>query len=221
MMAQTLADQLFVHHRVSLEKLRRHVPAGLEIDEHSGSGWLGVTPFVVTGLRLRGTLPLPRLSTFLQLNARTYVTRDGRPGIWFFSLDASSRVAAEVARRVYRVPFSYAEISLRRPGDRLVFESARDPGRAFAASYRPSGLASRAETGSLEHFLTERYCLYAEDHGRLLRGEIHHRPWPLQPAEADVELNTMAPEGIELGDDPLLHYSSREDVLLWPLERAV
>ena len=113
-LAQTLDDLLFVHYRVPVEQLREFVPDGLEVQEHSGSGWLAVTPFVVTGLRARGLLPLPFASSFRQLNVRTYVTRGDRPGIWFFSLDASSQVAVEAARRLYRLPYFCAEISVRR-----------------------------------------------------------------------------------------------------------
>jgi uncharacterized protein YqjF (DUF2071 family) len=218
-MGQTWDDLLFVHYRVSVDQLRPHVPDGLELQEHSGSGWLGVTPFVVTGLRARGLLPLPFASSFRELNVRTYVTRDGKPGIWFFSLDASSQVAVEAARRLYRLPYFRADISVRRRGDELLYDCSRDDGKAFSASYGPVGDASPPEPGSLEDFLTERYCLYAEHEGRLYRADIHHRPWPLQAARAQIDLNTMPP--LKLSDnDPLLHYSARQDVVIWPLEEA-
>jgi hypothetical protein len=219
-MGQTWDDLLFVHYRVPVAQLRELVPDGLEVEEHSGSGWLGVTPFAITGLRARGMLPLPLVSSFLELNVRTYVTRGGKQGIWFFSLDASSQVAVEAARRLYRLPYFRASISLQRRGGRIVFDSARDVGKAFSASYRPHGAAVHAEPGSLEHFLAERYCLYTEHEGTLFRAEIHHRPWPLQPAEAEIGLNTMAPSGLEPSGDPLLHYSARQDVVLWPLVSA-
>jgi uncharacterized protein len=219
-MGQTWDDLLFAHWRVSAAALQEHVPPRLRIDEHEGSAWLGVTPFVVTGLRGRGMLPLPLVSSFRELNVRTYVTRDERPGIWFFSLDASSQLAVEAARRLYGLPYFRATITVRRRGERIVYDCARHDGRAFSGSYRPTGPRFRAEAGSPEHFLTERYCLYAEDGGRLFRADIHHRPWPLQPAEADIELNTMPPEGIRLEGEPLLHYSRRQDVVIWPLEEV-
>jgi uncharacterized protein len=218
-MGQTWDDLLFVHYRVAVEELRPHVPDGLELQEHSGTAWLGVTPFVVTGLRARGLLPLPFASSFRELNVRTYVTRDGKPGIWFFSLDASSQGAVEAARRLYRLPYFRADISVRRRGDELLYDCSRDDGKAFSASYRPVGEVSPPEPGSLEHFLTERYCLYAEHENVLYRADIHHRPWPLQAAEAQIDLNTMPP--LKLPDDePLLHYSARQDVVIWPLDEA-
>jgi uncharacterized protein YqjF (DUF2071 family) len=78
------------------------------------------------------------------------------------------------------------------------------------------------DDGSLERWLAERYCLYVvDDRGRALRGEIHHSPWPLQPAGATIEVNSMAaPLGLELDSEPLLHYSARQDVLIWSLEPA-
>jgi uncharacterized protein YqjF (DUF2071 family) len=219
-MGQTWDDLLFSHVRVPVATLRTHVPEGLEVEEHSGSGWIGVTPFFVTGLRARGLLPLPYASSFRELNVRTYVTRDERPGIWFFSLDASSRLAVEAARRLYRLPYFHAEISVRRRGHEILYDCSRDDGKAFSATYGPDGDVFNAEPGTLEHFLTERYCLYAEHEGGLYRAEIHHRPWQLQRAQARIELNTMPPFKLEPGEQPLLHYSARQDVVIWPLERV-
>jgi uncharacterized protein YqjF (DUF2071 family) len=219
-MGQTWDDLLFAHYRVPVEQLREHIPEGLEVQEHSGSGWVAVTPFAITGLRARGTFPLPLVSSFLELNVRTYVTRADRPGIWFFSLDASSQLAVEAARRFYRLPYFRADISLRRSGDEIVYECTRRAGKAFSGRYRPTGSVSPAVPGSLEHFLTERYCLYAEHAGSLWRAEIHHRPWPLQPAEARIDPNTMPPADLEVRGEPVLHYSARQDVVIWPLERA-
>jgi uncharacterized protein len=150
---------------------------------------------------------------------RTYVTRHGKPGIWFFSLDASSQVAVEAARRLYRLPYFRADISVRRRGDELLYDCSRDDGKAFSASYGPAGDVSAPGPGSLEHFLTERYCLYAEHEGRLYRADIHHAPWPLQAAQAQIDLNTMPPLKLP-DDDPLLHYSARQDVVIWPLTDA-
>jgi uncharacterized protein YqjF (DUF2071 family) len=218
-MGQTWDDLLFVHYAVPLEQLRPLVPDGLDVEQHSGSAWLGVTPFVVAGLRARGLLPLPFASGFRELNVRTYVTRDGKPGIWFFSLDASSRLAVEAARRLYRLPYFRADISVRRRGAELVYDCSRGEGKAFSATYAPAGDVFDAQPGSLEHFLTERYCLYAEHAGTIQRADIHHRPWPLQPAQARIELNTMPPVKVPDGD-PLVHFAARQDVVIWPLQAA-
>jgi uncharacterized protein len=216
-MAQTWDDLLFTHYRVPAEQLRALVPDGLVVQEHSGSGWLGVTPFIVTGLRARGLLPLPLVSSFREVNVRTYVTRGHRPGIWFFSLDASSRLAVEAARRLYRLPYFRADISVERRGEEVVYDSSRRDGKVFRATYGATGAVFHAETGTLEHFLTERYCLYAEHRGELFRADIHHRPWPLQPVKARIDLNTMSP--LKAQSEPLVHFSARQDVVIWPLER--
>ena len=218
-MGQTWDDLLFVHYRVPIETLRPLVPEGLELQEHSGTGWLGVTPFVITGLRARGLLPLPYASSFRELNVRTYVTHDEKPGIWFFSMDASSQVAVEAARRLYRLPYFHADITVRRLGEDLLYDCSRGAGKAFSAAYRPDGATFNAERGSLEQFLTERYCLYAEHEGTLHRAEIHHGPWPLQQAKARIDLNTMPPVKVPQ-EDPLVHYSARQDVVIWPLSVA-
>jgi uncharacterized protein len=218
-MGQTWDDLLFVHYRVPVDELRALVPDGLEVEQHSGSAWLGVTPFVITGLRARGLLPLPFASSFRELNVRTYVTRDDKPGIWFFSLDASSQLAVEAARRLYRLPYFRADITVRRRAAEIVYDCSRSGGKAFSATYGPNGETFDAGPGSLEHFLTERYCLYAEHDGRIHRAEIHHRPWPLQPADARIELNTMPPVQVT-DNDPVVHFSARQDVVIWPLAAA-
>lgn len=222
-MAQTWDDLLFAHYRVPAEALARHVPQGLEVDQYDGTGWVGVTPFVLTGFRLRGTVPLPRVSTFPELNVRTYVTAEDKPGIWFFSLDTSSRLAVEGARRAYKLPYFHARMSVDRRGGTIEYASERaaGEGRRFEARYRPVGETFNAEPGSLEYFLTERYCLYALDRGALHRADIHHPPWPLQVAEAEIAVNTMAPPGLELPPDrPLCHFARRQDVLIWSLLRV-
>jgi uncharacterized protein YqjF (DUF2071 family) len=219
-LAQTWDDVLFAHWRVDAGALRALVPDGLELDLHDGSAWLGITPFQITDLRARGSFPLPFLSSFRELNVRTYVTRDGKPGLWFLSLDASSRLAVEVGRRAYRLPCFAARSSLERRAGRIVFESVRDERNAFSATYAAAGEATPSRPGTQAHFLTERYCLYAEDRGRLARAEIHHAPWPVQTAEAHIDLNTMAPDTLALEEEPLLHYSARQDATLWPLRPA-
>jgi uncharacterized protein YqjF (DUF2071 family) len=219
-LAETCRDQLFAHWRVSAAALREYLPEEVGVDEYDGSAWLGVTPFAVEGLRVRGLLPVPVVSSFLELNVRTYVTHGDRPGIWFLSLDASSRLAVEAARRLYRLRFFRATITVQRQAGRVVYVCARDDRHAFSGSYRPVGEPRPADPGSLEHFLTERYCLYTEDRGRLFRADIHHRPWLLQAVEAAIELNTMPPDWLSLEDEPLFLYSASQDVILWSLEEV-
>lgn len=218
--AQTWEGLCFAHWRVPYEALRPLVPGELELDRFDGSAWLGVSAFRIAGFRARGMLPLPGLSSFPELNVRTYVTAGGKPGIWFFSLDTTSPVLAEGGRRVYRLPYFRARIRVERRGGEISVSSARSDAAGapvvFSAAYAPAGPAAPPARGSREHFLAERYCLYAADGPRLYRAEIHHPPWPLQPARGRIELNTMAPQGVELPDEePVLHYAERQDVLIW------
>jgi uncharacterized protein YqjF (DUF2071 family) len=218
--AQTWRDLLFAHWRVDVEALRSVVPPELPIDTFDGSAWVAVTPFEVTGLRLRGTWPPPRLSRFLETNVRTYTSLEGKPGIFFFSLDAASRLAVLGARRTYRLPYFHAHMSIERSDREIRYSSRRTTAEAsLQVRYGPVRAPSRPRPGTLEHFLTERYCLYTVDRERTAwRAEIHHPPWPLQRARAAFEVNTMAaPLGFELaGDDALLHFSARQDVVIWP-----
>lgn len=210
-MGQTWENLLFAHWRVPHDALRPHVPERLELEEHDGSAWIGLTPFRIAGLRLRGVPPLPLLSSFHELNCRTYVRADGRPGIWFFSFDASSRAAVAAARTVYRLPYRHARIEAGHDW----FRAETDAGGSFHARYRGTGPPEPAGAGTLEHFLVERYCLYAGQ-GEV-RADVHHAPWPLQSAEAEVEQHDLAP--VELEGEPICHYSRRLDVVIWSPER--
>jgi uncharacterized protein YqjF (DUF2071 family) len=226
LMGQTWYDLLFAHWALAPELILPLIPTPLEVDEREGRAWLGVTPFRVAGLRGRGTPPLPWLSRFPELNVRTYVHYGGRPGIYFLSLDAARRAAVVAARRGYRLPYFHADMSAQRAGQQVRYRSVRidssGPPAEFRAGYGPSGPRLPIEDGSLERWLSERYCLYVvDDRGRALRADIHHWPWPLQPAVATIDVNTMAaPLGVALQGDPLLHYSARQDVVIWPLEPA-
>jgi uncharacterized protein len=219
-MGQSWTRLLFAHWRVDAAALRALLPSQLELDTFDGHAWLGITPFEVRGLRMRMTPPMPWISRFPELNVRTYVTRHERPGIWFFSLDAASAAAVAAARAVYRLPYFHARMGIAADGDWTAYRTARDDA-AFAGRYRPMGDAAPAQPGTLEYFLTERYCLYAVHDDALLQAEIHHPPWPLQPAEADIERNTMTtPLGIGLTGEPLLHFAARQDVVIWAPRQA-
>jgi uncharacterized protein len=221
---QTWCDLLFAHWRVPAERLRRAMPRTLPLHlDGDGSAWLGITPFVVKGLHLRGTPPLPWVSQFPELNVRTYVELDGKPGIYFFSLDAARRAAVVAARRAYRLPYFHARMRAAKTGARIDYESERTdssgPIARLRGSYAPVGPRSDDQ---LARWLTERYCAYTvDDRLHPLRVEIHHPPWPLQPADGELEAQPMADQiGIELEGDPLLHFSARQDTLIWPLRPA-
>jgi uncharacterized protein YqjF (DUF2071 family) len=222
-MAQTWNRLLFAHWAVAPDRLEPLIPAPLRLEVNDGCAWVGITPFAVTGLRLRGTPPPPRLSRFPELNVRTYVEFGGRPGIWFFSLDTSRRAAVVAARRAYRLPYFAAEMSVAEHDGTVVYASRRvdrsGPPAHFRGEYGPAGPPSDDPLG---RWLAERYCLYVVDgHGRAMRGQIHHPPWPLQPAGAELDAQGMADElGLRLEGEPLLHYAARQDTLLWSLEPA-
>jgi uncharacterized protein len=224
LMAQTWEHLLFAHWPVPARTLRALVPEPLPIDTFQGAAWLAVTPFEITGLRLRGTAPVPWISRFPEVNVRTYTSFGGKPGIWFFSLDAARALAVAAARGLYRLPYHHADMTIAHSDRRVGYRSARvtGPPAALEAEYGPAGAARPPAAGTLEHWLTERYCLYALDgRGGVLRAEIHHPPWPLQPATAAVTRNTMAPAGVELPpEEPLLHFARRQDVVIWPLRPA-
>jgi uncharacterized protein YqjF (DUF2071 family) len=223
-LGQSWRHLLFAHWRVDPDALRRILPPQIPLDLYDGEAWVGVTPFRVEGFRLRATPPLPIVSRFLEVNVRTYVDYGGRPGIYFLSLDTNSRLAVPGARRTYRLPYFHARQELSAAANHLHFHSDRasvdGPTAELDCAYAPTGTPFEAKPGSLEHWLTERYCLYTlAEGGTVQRAEIHHPPWPLQSAMGAFALNTMA-QGfeLELRGEPLLHYAELQDVLLWTIE---
>jgi uncharacterized protein YqjF (DUF2071 family) len=220
--AQSWRDVLFAHWRVPAEGLRPHVPDALGIDTFAGDAWIGVVPFAVRDARLRWLPSVPRLSSFLEINVRTYVTGPAGPAVWFMSLDASQSLAVLAARWGYRLPYAHARMAFVENRDWRGFVSTRSdrnaPMASFRARYRPVGLVNTTAPRTLDHWLTERLALYTvDDGGRLRLTTIRHAPWPLQPAEADIVENTMAePFGIGLAGQPLLHFARRLDVLIRP-----
>lgn len=220
---QSWRDLLFAHWPISVSQVRSLVPPELAVQEFDGTSWLGVVPFHMTGVMRRRLPDLPWISAFPELNLRLYVECNGKPGVWFLSLDAGNPLAVWAARRFFHLPYFRARIQITgMPGavSYRSFRLSRPRGIEFRASYRPGSASYQAAKGSLEHWLTERYCLYSmSPRGQLFRTEIHHQPWTLQKAEAEVERNDLLqPHGLSVrGAPPLLHFSRRLDVVVWPM----
>lgn len=219
-MTQTWHDLLFAHWPVDAAALRARVPASFEIDRFDGSAWLGIVPFHMTNVGPRLVPALPWVSAFPELNVRTYVTVGGKPGVYFFSLDAGSPLAVRAARALLNLPYYAAAMTVDVRDGSVAYTSRRrpEPAAAFAGRYRALGDLSPSPRGTLEYFLTERYCLYAVDRAfRAYRLEIHHPVWPLESAEAEITENTMAgAAGLRLpAMAPLLHFAKRLDAVCW------
>lgn len=220
-------DLLFAHWPVDADRLAALLPDGLELDTLGGQAWLGIVPFTMADVAPRGIPAIPRFSTFPELNVRTYVRHGTESGIFFLSLDAASRPTVEGARRVFHLPYFRAEMSSTRAEGAIEYRSRRVDRRgrpaAFEARYRPTGPPAVAAAGSLEDWLTRRMQLFSADgRGRIWRTRIAHADWPLQSAEAEIAVDTMAAaHGLELpARPPHLRFAARLDVRGWPPERA-
>ena len=231
-MTQHWNDLLFAHWPIAAETMRALIPASLELDTFNGYAWAGVVPFWMDRIRARvpGTraASLPFARSFPELNLRTYVRSKstGRAGVFFFSLDAASPLAVSGARILFRLPYFLANMHRNTASDGTVrYKSRRLLTSApanFQASYRGLGRAPNpqpSQPGSIEHFLTERYCLFTTHRGRVLAGNVHHRPWSLEPAEVEIRTNTLpAAHGLALPDQPpVLHFSKSLEVYIWSL----
>ncbi len=229
-MKQRWHHLLFLHWPVSPDKLRPLVPSGLEIDTHDGNAWVSLIPFTITGTRPLITPPVPFLSDFHEVNVRTYVHRNGQdPGVWFFSLDASSLIAVTAARALYHLEYYPAEIRFRTSnGERpsIEFESTRTGGGPqpanchirYGAEESPT---TQASPGSVEHFLIERYVLYARSDDYLYRARVHHAAYPLMRARVELLEETLVwAAGITRPDAGLLaHYSRGVEVEIFRPEK--
>ena len=207
-----------LHWTVDPAALRPHLPAGLTLDTYEGHAYLGVVPFIMSGVAPRGLPTVSGLSEFPELNLRTYVTdQHGHAGVWFFSLDATQPIAVRLARASFHLPYFGARMWSRERGDVTEYASVRThrgvAAGAFAGAYRPVGPVFRSEPGSLESWLTERYFLFSASGNRLYRGQIWHEPWPLQRAEAEIRVNSLAGLiGMKLDGEPHLLYGERLEV---------
>lgn len=227
-MAQQWLDLLFAHWPIPVETLRALAPPQLSLDTWEGMAWVGVVPFRMRGVRPRWLPALPWLSAFPELNVRTYVkVRDHgveKSGVYFFSLEAANPVAVAVARSTFKLPYFNAQMSLVEKEGTIHYRSRRThrhaPAAEFVGSYRPTGPIYQSKPGTLDAWLTERYALYTVgQRGQVYIGEIHHAPWPLQPATVDIGVNTMAQASklILPATAPLLHFARHLDVVVWPL----
>lgn len=221
-MRMTWSDLLFAHWAVEAEKVSSLLPAGVTLDTRNGKAWVGVVPFMMSNVAPRLCPPIPGLSRFLELNVRTYVSVGGKPGVWFFSLDAASRVAVRVARTMFNLPYMDAKMAIDRGECGAIdYKSQRihrgEPSASYHGTYSAVGDFFAAEPGSLEHWLTARYCLYSADpKGRVFRGEIDHPPWSLATAAYSERINTMGePFGFVFRGEPHLLLAKSVDVRAW------
>ena len=224
-MFQSWGKLLFLHWPIDATALRPLIPGGLEIDTWEGRAWVALTPFTMWGVRPRLVPALPWISRFHELNVRTYVHRDGVPGVWFFSLDAERLLPVLGARALFHLPYHHASMSLRERDGTIDYRSRRRAAPKPAdlhVVWRPGDALPRAEPGSLEFFLVERYCLYAARKDRLFRARIAHVPWPLRAASLrSLRSSMMEAAGFRNPDGPpLLHAGGPVDVGIWPLERV-
>lgn len=234
-MKQRWADLLFLHWAVDAPLLRAQLPAGLELDTFEGRAYIGIVPFTVTGARATWLPPLPLVSSFHEVNLRTYVRkRGGDPGVWFFALDASNPVVVQTARTLFKLPYRNAEIEMKvedpegraeRDARRwITFTSRRVSGDRpeLDVRYGPAGAPQPAAAGTLDHFLVERYVLYTESEGTLYRARVHHEPYPVQQAVVPhVRENFLPTIGLSRPErPPLAHYAKEVHVDVFPLREA-
>jgi hypothetical protein len=223
-------DLLFAHWPVPAATLAALLPDGLQMDTFQGSAWLGVVPFWLDRLKLRGVPHSPLARSFPDLNLRTYVRDEytGTQGVYCFSMDAGNLLAVAVARTFYRLPYYWANMRLEQRSEReFAFESRRHfSGQpvAFQARYRglgPTLKSAENRSGTFEYFFSERYCLFARNRDdQPIRANTHQVSWPLEDAEAVIEKNDLPVSiGIKLPNiEPVLHYSRRQAVYIWPAE---
>jgi uncharacterized protein len=217
---------LFLHWAMPVEAVQRLLPAGLTVDTFEGRAYVGVLPFTMRGVRPRFAPPLAPLSNFHELNVRTYVHHQGGdPGIWFFSLEAANSLAVRLARRFWHLPYQRARMSMHIDDTEVSYSSERLwPGplpATFRARWRQGEALGNAVPGTFEHFLVERYILYAEGNG-LHQGRVHHRPYPLHAAELlELEQDLLAPSRLPPAEGaPHVLFSPGVDVEIFGLKRV-
>lgn len=236
---QCWRDLTFIHWRLPADLVRKAVPEELALDLWDGWAWVALVPFDMQQIRPWWSPPVPGVSWFRETNLRTYVHfRGEKPGVWFFSLEASNTIAVLAARWGWHLPYFRSTLALKRSGNRIEYTGSRRwPGpvpAAYALSTTVGAVLDQspfhaqtppggAAPGTLEHFLAERYYLYArDDRRRLFRGQVHHRPYPLQHAEVRIEHESiLTAAGLtNPGTPDHVCFSPGVDVEVFPLERV-
>jgi len=223
-MHQNWGKLLFMHWPIAPELLRSLVPERLTIDTFKSMAWIGVIPFTMWGVRPVLLPAVPGLSDMHELNVRIYVHLDHHPGVLFLSLDINSVIARTAARNFYFLPYYYANIDLEQKGETIHYTLERDDADGtkakFDARWKIGEELSYSKPGSIEFFVTERYCLYTEHRNHIYRARIYHEPWPLQKAELLSMKSTMIEShGLPTpAEEPLLHYAEALAVDIWPIE---
>jgi hypothetical protein len=215
---------LFLHWPVPVEALRPLVPPALDIDTHEGTAYVGLVPFAMQGVRPRWA-PEALSFDFLETNVRTYVHAGGRdPGVYFFSLDAASRIAVTLARAGWGLPYFYSAMQLERDGEEVRYSLSRRSGDRprLEVRYRIGEPLGPSEPGSLRFFLVERYFLHVERGGAIWSGQVHHTPYPVESAKLlSLDEQLVAATGLPApdGPPPLVHYAEGVDVDIYALAR--
>lgn len=218
---QRWRDLLFLHWPVPVELVRPLIPERLSLDTHEGVLYVGVVPFAMLDVS-PSWLPGFMDFDFLETNLRTYVHLDGEePGVWFFSLEAASWLAVQAARVTFGLPYHHAAMTMKKEGAETIYETIRraEPHPRLFARYTVGEYLGPSQPGTLEHFLLERYHLYALQDGRLRRGTVHHTPYPAHRATVlEVHDELMAAAGLPAPTGaPLAHFAPGVDVEVFAL----
>ena len=222
--SQEWRELTFMHWKVDPERLKPHLPDGLEIDLFDGEAYVGVIPFVMKNVRPRGLPSVLGISTFAEFNVRTYVIKDGQAGVFFLTLDAKSLVTCFYAPRAYGLPYRYAKANVKYEGESLQWRSRRSSdGAELIGSTSNKGPLQSSDSNTLEHYFFERYCLYTEHQGCIRRAYVYHQPWSFTEAEVNLESNSLLESynmGLDALSPDLIHYSQGLLVKTWPIEVA-
>lgn len=218
----------FIHWPLPADALRPLLPRGLELDTFDGCAWVGLVPFTMRDVRHvtpLGRVGVPTATHFHECNVRTYARdADGTAGVWFFSLDAASRLAVWGARATFNLPYFHARMSLQRQGETVRYSSARtsNPAEGLRCTWEAGAPLPPSQPGSLEHFLTERYALFAKDRGGTIkRGRINHPRWPLREArllQLDDTLVRAAGMNASRAGEPIVWHADELAVNAFALE---
>ncbi|MFG6119973.1 YqjF family protein [Thalassobacillus sp. B23F22_16] len=214
---------LFMHVPVLKQAIKPLLPPQLELDTYDGEAWISIVPFEVTGMHARWAPEIPFLSSYLELNVRTYVKYQGHPGVYFFSLDANL-LTIVLGAKTFSLPYYYADMEMKETNGHYTYRSIRKKAASgdFEVSYHPVSKTYSPEHGSLSHWLMERYVFWQKKGNGLIQGDVHHLPWEVQDASADIDTETLTSflPPPSFSGETFYHYADSRRVLLWPLKKV-
>lgn len=208
---------IFLHWEIEKEIVEKWIPSGVKIDTYNGKAWISLVAFTMENIRPRLLPAFSPISNFHEINLRTYVIKENKPGVYFLNIEAQKWFSAYISRKISGLPYQKSDIT-HDIKEKKLFAHFKKKGFNLEIDYKIGNLI--ADKNALDVFLSERYCLYLDLNNEIIRYEIHHLPWQINELTCTKLKTNYFIEDIDLNRKPdLIRYSEGIQVLAWKQEK--